>query len=257
MLLRIGKILVDRLSALFENKASFAGLAKNEIQLIKKIRRKHLTYLTNERLAHIVRSCKKIEQLGIEGMFIEAGCALGGSAILISSVKDINRPFRVYDVFGMIPPPTHEDPQEVHNRYRTISAGKSGGIGGDKYYGYEVNLHDKVYANFESFNIDPKDNSIELIKGLIQHTMAIENPVAFAHIDVDWYEPVKISLERIFPYLSPGGSIVLDDYHDWGGCKKATDEFLETVPGQFLFSDEKNGSVSIIKTMQLLSNLKS
>ena len=87
--------------------------------------------------------------------------------------------------------------------------------------------------------------------------MTIDAPVAFAHIDVDWYEPVKVSLERIFPYLSAGGCIVLDDYHDWGGCKKATDEFLATVPGQFILSDDRDGSVSIVKTMKIISNLKS
>jgi hypothetical protein len=257
MLLRIGKIVLDKLSTLFVNAASFAGLTKNEVYLIKRIKRKHLTYLTEKRLAHIANSCKQIEKKGIEGMFIEAGCALGGSAILISSIKDIKRPFSVYDVFGMIPPPTEEDPQEVHNRYQTITTGKSGGIGGDKYYGYEENLYDKVYANFNSFEIEPKINNIQLIKGLLQHTMVIEAPVAFAHIDVDWYEPVKVSLERIFPYLSAGGCIVLDDYHDWGGCKKATDEFLATVPGQFILSDDRDGSVSIVKTMKIISNLKS
>ena len=257
MLVRIGKILMRKVSALFENKASFTGLTKNEIHLIKKIRRKHLTYLTDKRLAHIARVCKQIEAQGVEGMFIEAGCALGGSAILISFLKNNQRVFSVYDVFGMIPPPTEMDPEEVHNRYQTISAGKSGGIGGDKYYGYEEDLYNKVYSNFQSFGTEPETNNIKLIKGLLQKTMVIDSPVAFAHIDVDWYEPVKVSLERIFPFLSPGGCIVLDDYHDWGGCKKATDEFLATVPGQFLLSDDRDGSVSIVKTMQLISNLKS
>jgi asparagine synthase (glutamine-hydrolysing) len=55
--------------------------------------------------------------------------------------------------------------------------------------------------------------------------MVIEQPVAFAHIDVDWYEPVLTSLKRIFPHLVVGGSIILDDYHDWGGCRKATENF--------------------------------
>ncbi|MEY4519181.1 MAG: hypothetical protein RLZZ499_1780 [Cyanobacteriota bacterium] len=56
--------------------------------------------------------------------------------------------------------------------------------------------------------------------------MVVEQPVAFAHIDVDCYKPVLTSLKRIFPNLVVGGSITLDDYHDWGGCRKATDEFL-------------------------------
>jgi asparagine synthase (glutamine-hydrolysing) len=65
-------------------------------------------------------------------MFIEAGCALGGSAILLATVKNRRRPLHLFDVFGMIPAPTAEDTQEVHDRYRTIVEGKSSGIGGGK-----------------------------------------------------------------------------------------------------------------------------
>ena len=64
--------------------------------------------------------------------------------------------------------------------------------------------------------------------------MTINQPVAFAHVDVDWYEPVMTCLSRVFPSLVIGGSIILDDYHDWGGCRKATDEFLRKIPGQFI-----------------------
>ena len=67
---------------------------------------------------------------------------------------------------------------------------------------------------------------MSLIKGLVQDTMRIDQPVAFAHVDVDWYEPVLTCLQRVFPKLVEGGSIILDDYHDWGGCRKATDEYI-------------------------------
>ncbi|WP_213775828.1 class I SAM-dependent methyltransferase [Bradyrhizobium sp. dw_78] len=35
--------------------------------------------------------------------------------------------------------------------------------------------------------------------------------VSFCLLDVDLYQPVKVGLERIFPRLSPGGIIVVDD----------------------------------------------
>jgi hypothetical protein len=50
--------------------------------------------------------------------------------------------------------------------------------------------------------------------------------MALAHIDVDWYEPVHVSLERIEPRLSPGGALVIDDYEDWSGCRRAVDEYF-------------------------------
>ena len=146
----------------------------------------------------------------------------------------------------MIPPPTKEDTQDVHDRYRSIVEGNSKGIGGDKYYGYIENLYEVVQSNLRSFGINCEEQSVSLIKGLVQETMTIDQPVAFAHVDVDWYEPVMTCLKRVFPNLVVGGSIILDDYHDWGGCRKATDEFLRGVIGQFVL-DDTAGSMKITK----------
>jgi asparagine synthase (glutamine-hydrolysing) len=187
-----------------------------------------------------------IEERDLPGVFIEAGCARGGSTILISSTKAASRSFFVYDVFGMIPAPTKEDTEDVHARYRSIVEGKSSGIAGEKNYGYEEDLYTIVNSNLESFGIVCADHNISLIKGLLQDTMKIDQPVAFAHIDVDWYEPVKTSLERIFPKLIVGGSLILDDYYDWEGCRKATDEYLRTVTGQFR-TDDAAGSMKVTK----------
>lgn len=187
-----------------------------------------------------------IERAQLRGIFIEAGCALGGTSILIASLKNPDRPLFVYDVFGMIPAPTEHDPPDVHKRYETIISGSSVGLGGNKYYGYEPNLYNLVKRNFVNFGVDPERRSVFLIKGAVQDTLKVEKPVAFAHIDVDWYDPVKICLERIFPNLVSGGCIVIDDYLDWGGCKKATDEYLTTVQGQFVL-DNSAGSLKIEK----------
>jgi hypothetical protein len=214
--------------------------------LLKRIRASKLTYLSDRKLASLANTCSAIEDANLPGMFIEAGCALGGSAILIATVKDSKRTFFVYDVFGMIPPPTKEDTQDVHDRYQTIVEGNSVGIDGDKYYGYQENLYDVVHGNLRRFGIEPEEQSVRLIKGLVQDTMQIDEPVAFAHVDVDWYEPVMTSLQRIFPRLVEGGSIILDDYHDWGGCRKATDEYLRGVSGQFVL-DDSAGSMKITR----------
>jgi hypothetical protein len=218
----------------------------NERELISRIRARNLTYLTDERLASIAGTCRSIEHANLPGIFVEAGCALGGSSILIASLKRPERPFFIYDVFGMIPPPTEEDTPDVHVRYRTIAEGKSRGIGGEKYYGYQDNLYEIVQSNLREFGINLEEHAISLVKGLVQETMRIDEPVAFAHIDVDWYDPVMASLRQVFPNLVVGGSIILDDYHDWGGCKKATDEYLQEVAGQFTL-DDAAGSMKITR----------
>ncbi|NEQ53039.1 MAG: hypothetical protein F6K11_23355 [Leptolyngbya sp. SIO3F4] len=55
-------------------------------------------------------------------------------------------------------------------------------------------------------------------------------------------------LERIFPRLTSGGSIILDDYHDWESCRNATNEYLKRVTGQYEL-DDSAGSMKITKTI--------
>jgi len=226
--------------------AALSGLRSEDRELISRIRSRNLTYLSESKLGVLAQSCRIVEEKKLPGIFVEAGCALGGSTILISSLKDSSRPLRVYDVFGMIPPPTDEDGQDVHDRYKIIRQGRSKGIGGDKYYGYEDNLYEIVQSNLQKFGIEQEQKNVLLIKGLLQDTMKIDQPVAFAHIDVDWYEPVKTCIERIVPNLVVGGILILDDYYWWSGCRKATDEYFRKTTKQFQMGNSA-GSMKITK----------
>ena len=201
--------------------------------LAARVRAEGLTYLPMEKISKILRAVRHIEEAGLPGDFIEAGCALGGSSILIAAAKSPGRKFFVHDVFGMIPPPTSEDPEDVHRRYETIKSGNARGLAGQTYYGYRGDLRAEVEGNFRRHGIDPHKNSVSLVQGLVQDTLEVGQAVAFAHIDVDWHDPVKVCLKRIHPHLVAGGSIILDDYNDWGGCRKAVDNFLRDFGGQY------------------------
>ena len=200
------------------------------------IRDQKLTFLTKTSLHSLVDLVCEIERNEVPGRIIEAGCALGGSAIAMSTAKSESRPLDLYDTFEMIPPPTEKDGKDVHDRYETIRKGEASGIDGEAYYGYLKDIPERVTASFANFGRPIDENNVSLHKGLLQDTMSIDDAVALAHIDVDWYEPVYVCLERIVPKLSPGGAIVLDDYFAWSGCRSATDDFFSTRKKQFRFS---------------------
>jgi len=206
----------------------------------------HLTFLSEAKLRTLAFLCRCIHRKQIPGRLVETGCALGGSAILLAAIKDVHRPLYIYDVFGMIPPPSGKDGRDVLERYETILGGKSAGIGGNRYYGYEENLVDKVKASFRSFGYPVEENNVHLVKGLVSDTLDICEPVSLAHIDVDWYEPVYTSLERITPWLSVGGVMVLDDYHYWSGAKQAVDEYFSDKQDAFSF-DKSRGTMIVIR----------
>lgn len=178
------------------------------------------------------RALREVED--VSGEYLEFGIALGGSGILIArAASRVGAPFVGFDVFGMIPPPSPKnDPEDAQKRYETISGGGAKGIDGETYYGYRQSLFDEVLNTFARFGVHVDGEMIQLRKGLFQDTVpsADIGPVAFCHIDCDWYDPVKFCLEQIGPKIALGGAIVLDDYQDWGGCTAATDEFLAANP---------------------------
>lgn len=214
-----------------------AGLA----QLIRQVKADNLTYLTFDRLLSIARIILDTERRQIPGEFIEAGCGLGGSSILIAHAKKPNRLLTIYDVFGTIPPPSASDGEDAHSRYETIAAGKSTGIGGDPYYGYVDDLLAQIKNNFIKYGVEPEAHHVTFSKGLYQDTMKSTTPVAFAHVDCDWYDSVLTCLDNLVPRLVPGGSIIVDDYLDWSGCRKAVDDYFQpAIKKQFDFRLSSN-----------------
>lgn len=195
-------------------------------EIATRVKEERLTYLDQANLRALATLVREAERSGREGSIIEAGTALGGSAIVLAAAKAPERPMRVYDVFGMIPQPSERDPEEVHERYRQISDGSSTGLGGDVYYGYREDLLGEVRSSFARMGVPCERHAVELVPGLFEDTIHVDGPVALAHLDGDWYDSTMVCLERIAPHVVRGGRIVLDDYYYWDGSREATQDFF-------------------------------
>lgn len=225
----------------------FKTESEEQPELVKKVISKKLTYLEPKALTDLFETVKRIEDEKIEGSILEMGCALGGSAIVIASAKDPKRPFFTYDVFSMIPPPSDKDGKDVQKRYADIKSGKSKGLGGDTYYGYQENLKQKVEDSFRVFGYPLKENNVHLVEGLYQNSLKLKSKdkIALAHIDCDWYDSVMVCLERIVPHIVKGGVLVIDDYYSWSGCKDAVDDYFRQRKSDFDFI--KKSRLHIVK----------
>jgi asparagine synthase (glutamine-hydrolysing) len=204
----------------------FGVVYRAEAALIQGIRERRLTYCSYPKLENIARAMREVRRRGVAGAYVEAGVALGGSAILLARCKPSAARLLLFDVFGMIPPPSERDGEDAHRRYREIASGASKGIGEDRYYGYEANLERVVAENLRANGVELERDRVALVPGLFQDTMAIDEPVAFAHIDCDWYDSVRTCIDRIGPRLAAGGMMVFDDYGSYSGCRRAVDELL-------------------------------
>lgn len=214
-------------------------------EVIEDVLSRRLTYLSADALQDLADVVADAEAADLAGVLVEAGTALGGSAVVLGRSKSPTRPLLLFDVFGTIPPPSEHDDADVHQRYQRIVDGQAVGIGGDAYYGYRDDLRSVVADNLASFGLETESNRIGFVQGLYEQTMPVEEPVAIAHIDCDWYESVRTCLEGIAPSLVPGGRLVIDDYDAWSGCRRAVDEFL-AGPGGQRFRPERRARLHLV-----------
>jgi O-methyltransferase len=213
-------------------------------RVIAQVNEEKLTYLSRENLELLAAVVAEAERAGRPGLVVEAGTALGGAAIVMAAAKSPSRPMRVYDVFGQIPPPSERDGDDVHQRYRTIASGEAAGVAGTTYYGYRQDLFTEVRESFARCGVPVEDHAVQLVKGLFADTLVLDEPVAFAHVDGDWFESTMTCLERLCPLLSVGGRIVLDDYYAWSGCAAAVDEYFAGRTGYRL---ERRARLHVVK----------
>jgi len=161
----------------------------------------------------------------IPGDFVECGVWRGGSALIMGLMLQRStqpRFLRLFDSFEGLPQPTVED--------GTRAADYSGGQKDGKLVSVAqcvASLADVKRNLFDVVGIDPARVKFEI--GWFQNTVPVVapqmDPIAVLRLDGDWYASTQICLDHLYPHVSPGGVVILDDYWCWEGCKKATDEY--------------------------------
>jgi hypothetical protein len=203
----------------------------NVAESIQFLRSNALTYCGRPGKLEVVHeAARHVEQDGVPGIFLEAGVAMGGSAIIIAKTKKRERELRLYDVFEMLPPPSANDDPKSHAVYKDFLDGKVSGAVDRNYVAHAQDLLSFTRENMSRMGVDPEAEHVSFVKGLYEDTLKVDVPVAFAHIDCDWYDSVKLCIERLADHMSPKGIMLFDDYNSFQGCKKAVDEWLPTDP---------------------------
>ena len=80
--------------------------------------------------------------------------------------------------------------------------------------------------------LDISSSRLHFHEGWFQDTFPVASidRIALLHVDADFYESVRLSLETWFPKISAGGYVQFDDYGAFVGCTRAVDEFLSVHP---------------------------
>lgn len=175
----------------------------------------------------LYRATEYVIRCGIAGDFVECGVYKGGSAMVAAmsfqKFGDLSRRFHLYDTFEGMTEPTPRDvdfagrsPIDHLAKWGTASMG-----------GMANSPMDEVRRNL-SLTKFPEDRFV-LIRGKVEETLPSQmpdGPIAILRLDTDWYESTYHELVHLFPRLSSGGVIIVDDYGFWRGSRDACDEYF-------------------------------
>ena len=207
---------------------------KADVEIIDYVMTNKLTKTSTERVVATINACKHAVIAQIEGDFVECGVWRGGNAIVAKKTFErLGSDKRVYlfDTFtGMTAPGDHDktayNPTPADERYRDASR--------DGYSNWNYASLEDVKANLANAGVD--GSGLRFIEGDVLQTLVIEENlpahVSVLRLDTDWYESTKVELERLYPRLSIGGSILIDDYGHWEGARKAVDEYFSKMEAE-------------------------
>jgi O-methyltransferase len=167
------------------------------------------------RLESLQHCVVDVLEQGVPGDLIETGVWRGGASILMRAVLaaygDTQRRVWVADSFEGLP---------------VVERGPGKELAGDtlsEYTNLAISL-DTVKANFERYGL--LDDQVCFLKGWFCDTLptAPLGRLAIARLDGDLYESTMDALSVLYPKLSVGGYLIVDDL-SIGQCRDAVDDY--------------------------------
>jgi hypothetical protein len=179
--------------------------------------------------AHSMSGWKRLENVqfciedalrsGVPGDLFEAGVWRGGVTIFMRAVLKAygitNRRVWAADSFEGLPKPDIDRyPEDAGDQHHTAEQ-------------LIVSL-EQVMSHFERYDL--LDAQVEFLKGWFKDTLpaAPVSELAVLRLDGDMYGSTMEGLLNLYPKLSPGGYVIVDDYGASPGCRKATEDFRKS-----------------------------
>ncbi len=184
-----------------------------------------LAFPATTRMSHKL-AAKAIDEW-VPGDMVECGAYAGAQcAAMARAILDAEERRSVYafDSFQGIPMAGPHDNESIRGCIGEPPDGMEGALVST---GVSACSVDNFLKNWEGWDL-PQE-MLQIREGWFQDTVpGCEDPEAIAvlRLDGDLYESTKVCLEHLYPRLSPGGFLIIDDYA-LTGCRKAVDEYFE------------------------------
>lgn len=203
---------------------------------------KPYTMTSVEALFALYSGVNHVLDRNIPGDFVECGVWRGGSSLLVALILKqrgiSNRKVVLYDTFAGMPAPTEFDVDKYgHTGFQMMEE-----------YADEVGW---CYASLDDVSSVFKEQEfqfpVQFIQGDVMVTLPEQQPssIALLRLDTDWYESTALEYELLYPRLSMGGVLIIDDYGVWAGSRKATDDYFAQIPKPLIVRIDKEVRLAV------------
>ena len=186
------------------------------------------TMTSARRLAALCEATAYVARNQIPGGIVECGVWRGGSMMAVARTliaqRDMTRDLYLFDTFEGMPPPSDNDRSLDGRSARQVLEAETKA---DPRSVWCVAPLEGVQRAIASVGYD--SSLTHFVKGRVEDTIPAQAPqrIALLRLDTDWYESTRHELEHLFPRLSVGGVLIIDDYGHWHGARQAVDEYVQ------------------------------
>jgi hypothetical protein len=209
-------------------------LTDHETAILTEVR--PYTMVSDERLIACIDAARYVATRNIPGSLVECGVWRGGAVLAmlraLQSHGVSDRDVYLFDTFEGMTEPTDVDRSTTGES--AVESWKASAADGKK-------IHDWLFRP-DVFNLDDTKRVVassgypaerlHFVPGRVEDTIPGGAPdeIALLRLDTDWYESTKHELDHLYPRLSSGGVLIIDDYGHWHGARRAVDEYFEGSP---------------------------
>jgi len=163
-------------------------------------------------------ACAQVDHSDIPGAFVECGVWRGGNVMVARWASPLRHCW-LYDTFeGMTEPGKYDIKNKPNSKPLD-----------DSWIGKLAVSVEDVILNLNYVGVYDREK-IRMVKGDVRKTLLEENnlpeQIAVLRLDTDLYDSTKIEMEVLYPRLSVGGFLIVDDFGHWQGARKAVIDYL-------------------------------
>jgi O-methyltransferase len=189
------------------------------------------TMVNFERLATLWEQVRYLDRFRIAGALVECGVWRGGAVgmMALAHLHDLTAPSRelhLFDSFQGLP-----EPQRDADGPAAVKLAEGASNGSLRPIGHFAASQEASREMLEQVVRYPAE-LLHYHAGWFQNIVPRDAPtlgqIALLRLDGDFYQSTRVCLENLYSHVAKGGLVVIDDYGDWQGCRRAVDEFLAT-----------------------------